>query len=124
MPHLRSTAEQTAQSTAEHAIAPDLPHENKEHSIVSAEHCSESILYGIHSPELIRQETLSDLLEATAKRYPEHIALIFDSKEGQKQLSYQELNQQADLQRRLCMSQQGNQQQLVGLQRPFLSEVD
>jgi non-ribosomal peptide synthetase-like protein len=50
------------------------------------------VLQGSHQPELIRAEVLADLLEATAARLPEQIALIF----GDRQLSYQALNVQAD----------------------------
>ncbi len=49
------------------------------------------VLYGPHQPELLRDEVLADLLEATARRAPEHIALI----EGERQLSYGELDRQA-----------------------------
>jgi non-ribosomal peptide synthetase-like protein len=51
------------------------------------------ILRGPHVPEFLRDETLADLLEASAAREPNHIALIF----GDRQLSYRDLNQQADL---------------------------
>ncbi|MGB7193186.1 MAG: Pls/PosA family non-ribosomal peptide synthetase [Collimonas pratensis] len=50
------------------------------------------ILHGAAQAELIRNEVLADLLEATAARLPHQIALIF----GEHQLSYQELNQRAD----------------------------
>ncbi len=50
------------------------------------------ILLGPVRPELIRAEVLADLLEATAARMPEKTALIF----GERQLSYGELNAQAD----------------------------
>ena len=50
------------------------------------------ILLGPVRPELIRAEVLPDLLEATAERTPDHAALIF----GDRQLSYGELNAQAD----------------------------
>ena len=49
------------------------------------------ILLGPLQPELILNEVLADLLEATAARVPNQIALIF----GAKQLTYQALNQQA-----------------------------
>ena len=51
------------------------------------------ILSGPARPELIRAEVLADILEATAARNPHQIALIF----GDKQLSYQALDAQADL---------------------------
>ena len=49
------------------------------------------ILFGPKQPELLRDETLADILEASAARAPEQIALIF----GARQLSYRELNRQA-----------------------------
>lgn len=52
-----------------------------------------SITRGHHQPELIKQETLSDLLEQTAQRLPEHTALIY----GDQQLSYRALNEKANL---------------------------
>ncbi|MQQ99564.1 Pls/PosA family non-ribosomal peptide synthetase [Glaciimonas soli] len=51
-----------------------------------------NILFGASQPELIRNEVLADLLEASAMRAPHQIALIF----GERQVSYQELNQTAD----------------------------
>ncbi len=50
------------------------------------------ILLGPIQPELIREEVLADLLEATATRVPQQVALIF----GDQQLTYQALNAQAD----------------------------
>jgi non-ribosomal peptide synthetase-like protein len=50
------------------------------------------ILLGPLKPELIRDEVLADLLEATAARVPHQAALIF----GDRQLSYHELNDHAD----------------------------
>ncbi len=50
------------------------------------------ILYGPSRPDLLRNETLADLLEASSTRTPEHIALIF----GEQQLSYGALNARAD----------------------------
>jgi len=49
------------------------------------------ILLGAKQPELLRSETLADLLEATAKRVPDQIALIF----GEHRISYRELDQRA-----------------------------
>lgn len=51
-----------------------------------------AILRGPACPELIRDEVLADLLEATAARCPERVALIF----GDQQLTYRELDQRAD----------------------------
>ena len=50
------------------------------------------VLLGPSLPDLIRIEVLADLLEATAARLPDQIALIF----GDQRLSYRELNQAAD----------------------------
>ncbi|MFZ4874554.1 Pls/PosA family non-ribosomal peptide synthetase [Janthinobacterium sp. Mn2066] len=51
------------------------------------------ILYGPPRPDLLRDEVLADLLEATARRCPEHIALI----DGERRLTYAELDAQAGL---------------------------
>jgi non-ribosomal peptide synthetase-like protein len=61
-----------------------------------APHISQShpdVLYGKPQGELLREEILADLLEASAARNPDQIALIF----GERKLSYRELNAQADL---------------------------
>ena len=50
------------------------------------------ILHGPVRNDLIRDEVLADILEATAARVPHHIALIF----GDQKLTYQELNEAAD----------------------------
>ncbi len=55
-------------------------------------HQSLDILYGAHRPDLIREEILADLLEATASRCPEQPALIFND----RIINYQELNASAD----------------------------
>lgn len=51
------------------------------------------ILCGPQAPEFIRQEVLADLLEATAARLPDQIAMRW----GERSLSYTSLNAQADL---------------------------
>jgi non-ribosomal peptide synthetase-like protein len=51
------------------------------------------ILYGADAPALLREEVLADLLEASASRAPDQIALIY----GSTELSYRELNRLADL---------------------------
>jgi amino acid adenylation domain-containing protein len=51
------------------------------------------VLYGPHQPELLRDEILADLLEASARRTPEQTALIA----GERRLSYRELDEQASL---------------------------
>ncbi len=50
------------------------------------------ILRGPHRPDLFRNETLPDLLEATAISFPDKTALIF----GEQLMSYAELNTAAD----------------------------
>ena len=51
------------------------------------------ILYGQQNNELLREEILADILEASARRTPDQIALIA----GERQLTYRELDAQADL---------------------------
>jgi acyl-CoA synthetase (AMP-forming)/AMP-acid ligase II len=51
------------------------------------------VLYGPHQPELLRDEILADLLEASARRTPDHPALIA----GDRRLTYRELDEQASL---------------------------
>ncbi|WP_075792124.1 Pls/PosA family non-ribosomal peptide synthetase [Massilia putida] len=51
------------------------------------------VLYGPHQPELLRDEILADLLEASARRAPDQIALIA----GDRRLTYRELDEQASL---------------------------
>jgi non-ribosomal peptide synthetase-like protein len=51
------------------------------------------VLYGPHQPELLRDEILADLLEASARRAPDQIALV----SGVRRLSYRELDEQASL---------------------------
>ncbi|HSY27457.1 MAG TPA: amino acid adenylation domain-containing protein, partial [Burkholderiaceae bacterium] len=51
------------------------------------------ILFGPKQAELLRDEVLADLLEATAARIPDQTALIF----GERSVSYRELDQQATL---------------------------
>ena len=46
------------------------------------------VLYGPHQPELLRDETLADLLEASARRAPDQPALIA----GDRRLTYRELD--------------------------------
>jgi len=51
------------------------------------------VLYGPHQPDLLRDEILADLLEASARRTPDHPALV----SGSRSLSYRELDEQASL---------------------------
>ncbi|QOL47721.1 Pls/PosA family non-ribosomal peptide synthetase [Massilia litorea] len=51
------------------------------------------VLYGPHQPELLRNEILADLLEASARRAPHQWAFV----SGARRLSYRELDEQASL---------------------------
>jgi non-ribosomal peptide synthetase-like protein len=51
------------------------------------------VLYGPHQPELLRDEILADLLEASAARAPDQLALIA----GDRRLTYRELDALANL---------------------------
>jgi len=51
------------------------------------------VLYGPHQPELLRDEILADLLEASAARAPDQLALVA----GDRRLTYRELDALADL---------------------------
>ncbi|NYS39612.1 amino acid adenylation domain-containing protein, partial [Pseudomonas syringae pv. actinidiae] len=53
---------------------------------------SPDVIYGSIQPELLREEVLADLLEASAHRDPAQVALIF----GERRISYGELDRQAD----------------------------
>ncbi|AMP00326.1 amino acid adenylation domain protein [Collimonas arenae] len=72
------------------------------------------ILHGPVQPELIRNEVLADLLEATAARNPEQIALIF----GEQQITYQALNNRADLVASRLIEAGVRPGQIVGLWLP------
>ncbi|MEX5744057.1 Pls/PosA family non-ribosomal peptide synthetase [Massilia sp. X63] len=60
---------------------------------LSAKATRADILYGPQQPELLRDEILADLLEASARRAPDQPALI----EGARRLSYRELDELAGL---------------------------
>ena len=51
------------------------------------------ILYGPPRPDLLQDEVLADLLEATARRCPDQIALI----DGERKLTYAEVDALASL---------------------------
>jgi non-ribosomal peptide synthetase-like protein len=72
------------------------------------------ILYGKQQEELLREEILADLLEATAARSPDQTALIF----GARRLSYRELNAQADLVAARLIDAGVRPGQIVGLWLP------
>jgi len=72
------------------------------------------ILFGPQQESLLREEILADLLEATAARVPEQIALV----SGDRALSYRELNAQADLVAARLMAAGVRPGQIVGLWLP------
>jgi non-ribosomal peptide synthetase-like protein len=72
------------------------------------------ILFGPNQPELLRDEVLADLLEATAARVPLQTALIF----GERRLSYRELDQQAGLVASRLIEAGVRPGQIVGLWLP------
>jgi non-ribosomal peptide synthetase-like protein len=56
-------------------------------------HTNPDVLYGPLVPSLLKEEILADLLEASARRNPGHVALVYDERE----LSYAELDRLAGL---------------------------
>jgi len=72
------------------------------------------ILYGQSQPDLIREEILADLLEATASRYPDKTALIFEN----RSLTYSELNTAADRVASFLIAVGVEPGQIVGLWLP------
>ena len=72
------------------------------------------ILHGPVEPDLIRDEILADIFEATAARSPDHIALIFE----QRRLTYAKLNDAADRVAAALLDQGVAAGQLVGLWLP------
>lgn len=72
------------------------------------------ILRGPHRPDLLKNETLPDLLEATTLRIPDKIALIF----GTRQLSYAELTMTADKVASYLIQKGVHPGQVIGLWLP------
>jgi non-ribosomal peptide synthetase component F len=72
------------------------------------------ILYGTQQEDLLREEILADLLEASAARSPDRAALIF----GERTLTYGELNAQADLVAARLIDAGVRPGQIVGLWLP------
>jgi non-ribosomal peptide synthetase-like protein len=72
------------------------------------------ILYGPVQPELLREEVLADLMEATARRCPDQTALVC----GERQLSYRELDRQAGLAAARLVESGIKPGQIVGLWLP------
>ena len=73
-----------------------------------------SILIGSAQPELIRNETLADIFEATANALPDQTALIFES----RKLSYKELNELSDTAASQLIDDGVKPGQIVGLWLP------
>ncbi len=72
------------------------------------------VLRGPHRPDFLNNETLPDLLEATAARVPDKTALIF----ADRSLSYAELNAAADRVASSLLAQGVSSGQIVGLWLP------
>jgi non-ribosomal peptide synthetase-like protein len=72
------------------------------------------VLYGPSQPELLREEILADLLEASARRTPDQPALIF----GERTLSYGELDRLASLAGARLIAAGVRPGQIVGLWLP------
>ncbi len=76
------------------SLSAEIPSEILSSVLVASEiTTADDILLGPVKPDLIRNEVLADLLEATAARIPQQTALIF----GEQSLSYGELDARADL---------------------------
>lgn len=65
---------------------------NPDSNSPAAPSVSPDIIHGPERPDLLRSEILADLFEATAERVPSHTALIF----GEREISYGELDAQAN----------------------------
>jgi amino acid adenylation domain-containing protein len=78
-----------------------------------------SILFGLNQTDLIRDEILADIFEATAERLPNQTALIF----GESKLSYRELNVLADLVASNLISHGVIPGQIIGLWLPRSIEL-
>src|SRR5450830_202620 len=72
------------------------------------------ILYGPNAPDLLHEEILADLFEASARRTPDQLALIF----GERELSYAELDGLASRAAVRLMSAGVRAGQIVGLWLP------
>ena len=72
------------------------------------------VLFGPQRPEFLRDEVLADILEATAARIPDRIALTF----GERLLTYAELNHLADLAASRLIEAGVGPGQIVGLWLP------
>lgn len=77
------------------------------------------ILHGPHRPDLLREETLADIFEATAGRSPDQTALI----EGAQQITYRELDARANLMAHYLIGHGACPGQVVGLWLPRGSDL-
>jgi non-ribosomal peptide synthetase-like protein len=66
--------------------------ENHTNDLLSTAQCDPAILRGPARPDLLRNECLTDILVATARRRPQHPALIW----GERIVTYGELNASSD----------------------------
>lgn len=73
-----------------------------------------SLIRGQHQPALLKHEVLADLLEHTARQYPQHTALIF----ANEKLSYHALNQRANLIAHHLIANGVRPGQIIGLWLP------
>ncbi|MBC7755565.1 MAG: amino acid adenylation domain-containing protein [Bdellovibrio sp.] len=73
-----------------------------------------SILVGSSQPDLIQNETLADIFEATANALPNHTALIF----GTRKLSYGELNELSNIAASRLIDEGVKPGQIIGLWLP------
>ncbi|QDZ28078.1 Pls/PosA family non-ribosomal peptide synthetase [Noviherbaspirillum sp. UKPF54] len=76
--------------------------------------CDQPILLGPIRPDLIRDEVLADLLEATAARVPEQAALMYEN----QTLTYRELNERADTVASKLLAAGVRPGQIIGLWLP------
>ncbi|WP_286164218.1 Pls/PosA family non-ribosomal peptide synthetase [Azoarcus sp. DN11] len=72
------------------------------------------ILKGPHSPDLLRDEILADIFEATAALRPDHVALI----SGTLRVTYRDLNERADLMAHHLIGKGVKPGDIVGLWAP------
>ncbi|MBC7456128.1 MAG: amino acid adenylation domain-containing protein, partial [Massilia sp.] len=72
------------------------------------------VLYGPVAPALLREEILADLLEASARRSPDQVALVYE----QRELSYRELDAMAALAASRLIEGGGVAGNIVGLWMP------
>ena len=91
---LASLAARAAATLLASAKPSILRNRQKQHAFATIAHNGPlpPILHGPAEPDLLRNEILADIFEATATRTPSTLALIF----GERQVTYGELNTLAD----------------------------